>query len=97
MKPDDTGQAGNDSWWAALARPLLHRVQVEIIEALWRSDRPLTPRDFSEIVEGARVATINHHLRRLRTINAVAYAEEPTRLNLFDISYRLVLRPNDRD
>ncbi|MGC1851795.1 MAG: winged helix-turn-helix domain-containing protein [Solirubrobacterales bacterium] len=95
MKPDDTSQTPDDSLWAVLVPCILHPVQREIIEALWQSDRPLTSKDLSEVVEGARLATINRHLRRLLKLNVVDYAEEPTRLNVYDIPIAFVRSPAD--
>ncbi|MGC1853689.1 MAG: ArsR family transcriptional regulator [Solirubrobacterales bacterium] len=83
-----------ERWWVALARRLLHPVQVEIIEALWESDVPLDARDLADIV-GVKVAIVNHHMRRLRTINAVTYAEDPTLHNSLAIPFRIVRSPDD--
>jgi hypothetical protein len=83
-----------DAFWASLARQILPRVQVAIIEALWKSDRPLTPTELAEIVEGATITVVNLHLRHLHKISAVAYANEPKRLDIFDVPFRLVRNSN---
>jgi predicted Zn-ribbon and HTH transcriptional regulator len=75
-----------------LARRLLHPVQVEVIEALRQSDRPLSTREIAELVESTSAAHLaQHHLRRLRKVNAIDYACGETPSNSIDIRYRLVL------
>lgn len=91
----DSGQIP-DAWWASLARRLLHRVQVEVIEALRRSDRPLSARDLAEIVEGTGAGHLaRHHLRRLRKIGAIAYAKGPRPRSATEIPYELALELGD--
>jgi predicted MarR family transcription regulator len=97
---DSSPQRGDDqlsdTWWASLARLLLHRVQVEIIEALRRSDRPLSARDLAGIVEGTEAGHLaHHHLRRLRKVGAIAYAEGRMSRNATETHYRLVAELGD--
>jgi predicted transcriptional regulator len=81
-----------DVWWASLARRVLHPVQVEVIKALGKSDRPLSAREIAEVVESTSAARLaHHHLRRLRRIGAIDYAYGETPGNSIDVRYRLVL------
>jgi DNA-binding transcriptional ArsR family regulator len=81
----------SDSWWAALARRLLHRTQVEIIEALRQSDGPMSARDLSGVIEGTEPGYLaQHHLRRLRKLGAIEYAGDQASRNPVDAPYRLV-------
>jgi hypothetical protein len=86
----------SDSWWAALARRLLHRTQVEIIEAMRQSDRPMSARDLSGIIQGATPGhLVHHHLPRLRKLGAVEYAGDRASRNPVDAPYRLVRELGD--
>lgn len=81
-----------DSWWAALAHRLLHRTQVEIIEALQQSDGPMSARDLSDVIQGVEPGHfVQHHLRRLRKLGAIEYAGDQASRNPMDVPYRLVL------
>jgi predicted MarR family transcription regulator len=85
-----------DAWWASLARRVLHRVQVEVIEALNRSDRPLSAVDLAEVVEGVAPGHLaQHHLRRLRKLGAIACAKGPMPRNVTEIPYELALELSD--
>jgi len=93
---DNRGSGGSkqitDAWWASLARRVLHRVQVEIIEALRQSDRPLSARDLAEILEGTAPGHLaHHHLPRLRRVGAIASAQGPMPCDVTLIPYRLAL------
>lgn len=81
-----------DAWWASLARRVLHPVQVQIVEALQRSDRPLSAAELAEIVDTEqKPSQLVHHLRRLQHIGAVEVAERPALRNATNIRFRLVL------
>jgi DNA-binding transcriptional ArsR family regulator len=100
MQDQDSPGHGNgeqltDAWWASLARRLLHPIQVEIIEALRQSDKPLSAHDLAEVVEGVAAGNLAHHLRRLRKLGAIAYADAPQLRNALDVRFRLVVRPFD--
>jgi predicted ArsR family transcriptional regulator len=63
-----------------------------VIETLRQSDRPLSAHEIAEVVEGTRAAHLaRHHLRRLRNIGAIDYADSCPPRDLADIRYRLVL------
>jgi predicted transcriptional regulator len=82
--------------WASLARRLLHPVQVEAIEALRLSNQPLSARELAEVIEGAKADGLaHHHLRRLRTLGAIAVAKGPRSCDPTKIRYRLVTEPAD--
>jgi hypothetical protein len=71
MQSTDAPQI-DGSWWAVLARRLLHPVQVDVLDALWRSHKVLSARDLSQIIDGAEpVALAHYHLRRLRKLGAI--------------------------
>lgn len=80
-----------DAWWASLARRLLHPVQVEVIEALRQSERPLSAREIAEVVENTSAAALaQHHLRRLRRLGAIDCVPGGQTHNRIDVRYRLV-------
>lgn len=86
----------DDSWWAVLARRLLHRIQVEIIEALQLSEKSMSARELSLAIDGVEAAYLaQHHLPRLRRIGAVAYAGGQPSPNPVDVHYRLVQKLSD--
>jgi DNA-binding transcriptional ArsR family regulator len=87
----DDGDQITDDWWASLAKRLLHPVQVQIIEALRQSDDSFSAHDLAETVEGQTATAISYHLRRLRTLGAIAYAEAPQGKNPLDMRFRLVV------
>lgn len=93
MISDD--EQGGDFCWGDLAARLLHPVQVEIIEALRRIGLPLTAADFVHVLEGKRTGLqIEHHLRRLRRLDAVRLDEaDRTGVPTASRSYRLVRLP----
>jgi DNA-binding transcriptional ArsR family regulator len=100
--PDTPSRNGNsqlsDSWWAALARGLLHRAQLEIIEAMRQSQEPMSAVDLSRVIEGAKsVYLVEHHLRRLRKLGAVAYAEGQASRGIVMVRYRLVRELNSAE
>jgi len=81
-----------DAWWASLARRLLHCDQVEVIKALRQSDRPLSAREIAEVMENTSAARLaQHHLRRLRRLDAIDYADGKESRGRIDVRYRLVL------
>lgn len=97
-RSSERGEGGEptDSWWATLAQRLLHRIQVEVIEVLQQSKRPMSARDLSGAIEGAEPAYLaQHHLPRLRKIGAVEYAGGAASPNPVDIPYRLVRELSD--
>jgi hypothetical protein len=86
-----------DSWWAALARRLLHRVQVEAIDAMQETEEPMSARDLAKVIVGVEPGALaHHHLRRLRVLGVVEYAggRTPPR-DPIDIPYRLVRKLSD--
>lgn len=86
----------DDSWWAALARRLLHRIQVEVIEAMQAVDGPMSARDLAKVIADVEPDTLaNHHLRRLRKLGAIAAAGGEVSRNPLDTSYRLVRELSD--
>lgn len=85
-----------DSWWAALARRLLHRVQVEVIEAMEGTEGSMSARDLAGVIEGVEPSALaRHHLRRLRVLGVVEYAGGLPPRNSLDTPYRLVRRLSD--
>jgi hypothetical protein len=71
----DNGRRAEDFCWAALVARVLHPVQVEIIEALRLIDQPLSATELLRVFKGQRVGLrIEHHLRRLRSLNAIEVA-----------------------
>jgi Helix-turn-helix domain len=90
MTPDE-----DDFCWGALAARVLHPVQVQIIEALRWIDRPLSAGELLRVLRGEQAGLrIEHHLRRLRRLGAVALDGKATaRIAATDRSYRLVRRP----
>ena len=92
--PEDTEPIG-DCFWGALAARVLHPVQVEIIEALWRIDRPLSATDLLQVFDAKpNGLRIEHHLRRLTRLDALALeGNGRARAPMGQHSYRLVKRP----
>jgi predicted transcriptional regulator len=88
------GQIG-DLYWSALAARVLHPAQVEIIEALWWIDQPLSATDLVRVFEGHRVGVrIERRLRQLARLDAVALEDSGNaRGPMGQRSYRLVRRP----
>jgi DNA-binding HxlR family transcriptional regulator len=85
-----------DSWWAAVARRLLHRIQVEVIEAMQRTEGPISARELAKVIAGVEPSTLaNHHLRRLRALGAIEYAGGQVPRNPLDTPYRLVRELSD--
>lgn len=93
---EDERSGPADSWWAVLARRLLHRVQVEAIEAMQQSKEPMSARELSDIIEGTRPGYLaQHHLRRLRKLGAIEHAGRQASRSSVDTPYRLVWELND--
>ena len=97
--PKERGPDGNNLktpvfCWSALVAQVLHPAQVEIIEVLRWFDRPLSVADLLRILEGDRAEPrIEHHLRRLLRIKAVALVNsQAPHPPLEQRSYRLVKR-----
>jgi hypothetical protein len=87
---NENGKTGDFRWETLVAR-LLHPVQVEIIEALWWIDRPLSATDLLRVFEGRRVGLrIEHHLRRLSKLDAVELEDDGEAHSAAMRSYRLV-------
>jgi hypothetical protein len=85
-----------DAWWAALARRLLHRLQVAIIDAMGRTEGPMSARDLAKVIAGVEPGALaNHHLRRLRALGVVEYAGGQVPRNPLDTPYRLVRELSD--
>lgn len=85
-----------DAWWATVARRLLHRIQVEVIEAMQRTEGPMSARDLAKVIAGVEPGTLaQHHLRRLRTLGVVEYAGGQVPRNSIDTPYRLVRNLSD--
>ena len=86
----------DNSWWAVLARRLLHRIQVEIIEAMQRAEESMSARDLAKVIAGVEPGTLaNHHLRRLRALGAIEYTGSQAPRNPIDATYRLVRELSD--
>lgn len=65
----------DDAWWATVARRLLHRVQVEVIDSMQATEGPMSARDLAKVIAGVEPGTLaRHHLRRLRVLGVVEYA-----------------------
>jgi len=85
-----------DSWWAAVARRLLHRIQVEIVETMQRTEGPMSARDLAKVIAGVEPGTLaRHHLRRLRVLGVVEYAGGQAPRNTIDAPYQLVRELSD--
>jgi DNA-binding transcriptional ArsR family regulator len=81
----------DDSWWAAVARRLLHPIQVEIIEAMQRVEGPMSARALAKVIADVEPGTLaNHHLRRLRKLGVISSAAGEVSRNPLDTPYRLV-------
>lgn len=92
----DSDRKLSDSWWAAVARRLLHRIQVEIVEAMQRTEGPMSARDLAKVIAGAESGTLaRHHLRRLRVLGVVEYAGGHVPRDSIDAPYRLVRKLSD--
>jgi len=86
----------DNSWWAVLARRLLHRIQVETIETMQRADKPMSARDLAKVIGGVEPNTLaNHHLRRLRALGVVEYAGGRAPRNPIEAPYQLVRKLSD--
>jgi hypothetical protein len=73
-------------------------LEVEAIEALRLSNQPLSARELAEVIEGAKADGLaHHHLRRLRTLGAIAVAKGPRSCDPTKIRYRLVAETADSD
>jgi DNA-binding transcriptional ArsR family regulator len=85
-----------DAWWAAVARRLLHRIQVEVIEEMGRTDEPMSARDLAKVIGGVEPSALtHHHLRRLRALGVVEYAGGQAPRNSTDVPYRLIRKLSD--
>jgi hypothetical protein len=94
---DDGGKV-EDFRWAALVAHVLHPHDVQILEALGRTGRPLSAGDLSKLFDGdPSCAKVAHRLHRLSRFDAVELAATPTLRNVADIPYRLVRLPDDDD
>lgn len=90
MQSTDSPQI-DGSWWAALARRLLHRVQAEALDILWQSDKPLSARNLSQVIDGAEPAALaHHHLRRLHKLGVITPVGGEACRSPLDTPYRLV-------
>lgn len=68
--------SAKDFDWAALVARNLSPIQVAIIEALRRIDRPLSILDLVHVFEGHVPASrVSHHARRLLELGAVVVGE----------------------
>jgi hypothetical protein len=95
--PEDSKPIG-DAFWAALVARVLHPVDVQIVEALWRIEQPLSAGDLALLFGGeASWRGLGFHLRRLVKLEAVELGETPTVRNITDISYRLVVKGETDD
>jgi hypothetical protein len=73
---------------------VLHPVQVEIIEALDWIDRPLSGADLLKVLEGVEIRLrVQHHLRRLASLEAVVLADIGETVSASQRIYRLVRQP----
>ncbi|MGC1853652.1 MAG: helix-turn-helix domain-containing protein [Solirubrobacterales bacterium] len=71
---------------------VLHPIDVQIIEALQRSEQPLSAGDLAQLFDGeVSWRTLGYHLRRLTKLDAIELAERPTTRSLADISFRVKL------
>jgi hypothetical protein len=85
-----------DAWWATVARRLLHRVQVEVIEAMQRTEGPMSARDLAKIIAGVEPGALaHHHLGRLRALSVLEYAGGQAPRNSIEAPYRLVRKLSD--
>jgi hypothetical protein len=96
QNPDISEEGENieltEVWWEALGPPALHPICVPIIEALRWIDEPLHAIDLREMVDRVAWAVLEHHLKHLKVLGAVALVEHPSRHRFF-ARYRLVLEP----
>jgi len=84
------GDPANGAWWAALVGRLLHPCQIQIIDALRRTDRPLSVGELFEACDGEpEWLRFVHLLRRLDNLGAVEIAGLPPDHNPFEARYRL--------
>jgi hypothetical protein len=82
--------------WGELVARVLHPIDVQIIEALDWSERPLSAGDLKLLFDGeVRWRSLCWHLRRLVHLDAIELAEAPTIRRITDIRYRLVQRPRN--
>jgi DNA-binding transcriptional ArsR family regulator len=89
---NSNGMSNTDaSWWATVARRLLHRIQVEVIEAMQRTEGSMSAHDLAKVIGGVEPSTLaHHHLRRLRALGVVEYAGGRAPRNSIDAPYHLV-------
>jgi hypothetical protein len=75
----------------ALVARVLHPIDVQIIEALDWSERPLSAGDLRQLFDGEVCwRSLCRHLRRLSRLDAIEFAEAPTIRSITAIRYRLV-------
>lgn len=85
-----------DAWWATVARRLLHRIQVEVIEAMQQAEQPMSARDLAKVIAGVEPgAFAHHHLRRLRALGVIEYTGSQAPRNPIDATYRLIRELSD--
>jgi len=85
-----------DAWWAAVTRRLLHRLQIEIIEAMQRTEGPMSAGDLAKVIVGVEPGSLaHHHLRRLRMLGVVEYAGGQAPQSSIEAPYRLVRKLSD--
>jgi hypothetical protein len=94
MTQGDDDSHLSDAWWADKAKRILHPVQVQIIEVLRLSERPLEAVELAGIVGHQRIA---YHLNRLLQVSAVTPAGTiPPPRGGMHVSYQLVVeQPGD--
>jgi predicted ArsR family transcriptional regulator len=92
----DSDRKVPDAWWAAVARRVLHRIQVEVIEAMQQTEEPMSARDLAKVVTSVEPGTLaRHHLRRLRALGVVEYAGGQAPRSSIDAPYRLARKLSD--
>jgi len=80
----------NGAWWETLVGRLLHPCQIQMIDALRRTDHPLTAGELFEACDGdPEWLRFVHLLRRLDNLGAVEPAGLPPDRNPFELRYRL--------
>lgn len=71
-------------------------MQVEIIEAMYWIDQPLSAADLAEVANPTFPRHyLAYHLRRLTRIGAIELAERPTPRNAVTIRFRLTVKRRD--
>jgi DNA-binding HxlR family transcriptional regulator len=83
----------NDPWWEAFAAAIVPEAQKAIIDALKAAGGPLSRAELADLAGGMkrRPPWIDHHLTRLRKLNAIEIEVRGTGPDR--IKYRLTERP----